>query len=104
MVVGNMPTTIVKAWHSISGTVEPATLTEEQIATHVHRSLDGGDFIVYGKNGSRDFGHTSDSVHGDDTTGATGGSQSHSHNFTGSSGNTNTLPPYYVLSMVMRIA
>lgn len=87
----------------LSGTVSPTTLTEEQIAAHVHNSLDGGDFIVYGKNGSRDFGNTSDSVHGDDTTGATGGSQSHSHSLTGTSGNASNLPSYYALSYIMRI-
>ena len=36
--------------------------------------------------------------------GATGGTLSHTHSFTGSSGNGNSLPPYYALALVMRIA
>ena len=34
----------------------------------------------------------------------TGGSQSHTHDFTGSSGNANSIPPYYALALLMRIA
>ena len=33
-----------------------------------------------------------------------GGSQSHTHDFIGSSGNSNNLPPYYVLAHIMRLA
>ena len=34
----------------------------------------------------------------------TGGSQAHTHNLTGASGDASSLPPYYVLSFIMRCA
>ena len=33
-----------------------------------------------------------------------GGSGSHTHDFTGSTRNSNNLPPYYVLAHIMRLA
>lgn len=88
----------------VSGTTEPTTLTVEQTAAHAHESLDGGDFMVYGANGSRDFGNITDSLHGDDTTAFAGGSQPHAHTLTGSVGSADSLPPYYSLSLIMRVS
>ena len=41
----------------------------------------------------------------DGKTGATGGSESHTHSLSGvKSGAASTLPPYYALALIMRIA
>ena len=84
--------------HSISGTVGATTLTVEQLASHTHPvpllvKLDGA-----GSNISR-------TVNGEGvTTGATGGSQSHSHSLTGAkSGSASSLPPYYAGQYVIRV-
>ena len=85
--------------HSISGTVGATTLTVEQIASHTHATPAGKE--------------QTNSVHGNDLnvirldgkTGATGGSQAHTHSLSGTkSGAASSLPPYYALSYIMRIA
>ena len=40
----------------------------------------------------------------DDVVTYTGGSGSHTHSFTGSSGNSSILPPYYSLTYIMRVS
>ncbi|MGE9999750.1 hypothetical protein [Desulfovibrio sp. SGI.133] len=84
--------------HSISGTVGATTLSVEQLASHTHPvpllvKLDGA-----GSNISR-------TVKGEGvTTGATGGSQSHTHSLSGAkSGSASNLPPYYVGQYVIRV-
>lgn len=71
-----------------------------QLASHEHSSgqrfgskFGGGN--LYGLNG--DSG-------GSFSTLATGGSQPHTHTLDGASGDADSLPPYYALALIMRIA
>lgn len=83
--------------HSISGTVEPVTLTVDQLANHCHRISDGykaggGEGAWPGNEGTVA------------RTTFVGGSQPHTHGLGGSTGDGSSLPPYYSLSMIMRIS
>lgn len=84
--------------HSLSGTVGATTLTVEQLASHGH-----GINIPTEYNGEgtryRQWVNTKSG-----NTSATGGSQPHTHDLTGASGEANGLPPYYALAYIMRIA
>lgn len=87
--------------HSLSGTVGETTLSETQMTSHRHGLIvrtssrnaawETGDpmFWQYAKNGE---------------TEPTGGSQAHTHDLTGTSGDASSLPPYYALSFIMRCA
>ena len=81
--------------HSLSGTVGETTLTVEQMPSHTHTASYGGVYDVQGNNlrVSRNLATN---------TGATGGSQPHTHTLSGASGETNGLPPYYALAYIMR--
>ncbi|WP_304037577.1 hypothetical protein [Desulfovibrio piger] len=81
--------------HSLSGTVGDTTLTVEQMPSHTHTASYGGLYDVQGNNlrVSRNLATN---------TGATGGSQPHTHTLSGASGETNGLPPYYALAYIMR--
>lgn len=81
--------------HSLSGTVGDTTLTVEQMPSHTHTASYGGVYDVQGNNlrVSRNLATN---------TGATGGSQPHTHTLSGASGETNGLPPYYALAYIMR--
>lgn len=74
------------------------TLTVAQLASHGH-----GINIPTEYNGEgtryRQWVNTKSG-----NTSATGGSQPHTHDLTGASGEANGLPPYYALSFIMRIA
>ena len=82
--------------HSLSGTVGATTLTVEQLASHGH-----GINIPTEYNGEgtryRQWVNTKSG-----NTSATGGSQPHTHDLTGASGEANGLPPYYALSFIIR--
>ena len=80
---------------SLSGTVGDTTLTVEQMPSHTHTASYGGVYDVQGNNlrVSRNLATN---------TGATGGSQPHTHTLSGASGETNGLPPYYALAYIMR--
>ena len=74
------------------------TLTVEQLARHTHpyrsnsqtaQGSDDGTTMEYAK----EF-----------DTGATGNSQAHTHSLSGTSGAADSLPPYYALALIMRIA
>ena len=84
--------------HSLSGTVGSTTLTVEQLASHGH-----GINIPTEYNGEgtryRQWVNTKSG-----NTSATGGSQPHTHDLTGASGEANGLPPYYALAYIMRTA
>ena len=86
--------------HSLSGTVGETTLTVEQLAAHNHQipfdlllPLAGSSVNKFPKSGS--YGQSTDS---------TGGSQPHTHTLSGASGAADSLPPYYALALIMRIA
>ena len=91
--------------HSLTGTVGETTLSVEQIAGHAHASYGSR----YGQNASRP-GSKFASDSGDRSNGGTqytktaGGSLPHTHDLTGASGDASSLPPYYVLSFIMRCA
>lgn len=85
--------------HSISGTVGETTLTVEQLASHWH-----GEIHNYGE-GTDTHAHFDFSVRNGEKTGITaGGSQPHTHTLSGASGAADSLPPYYALALIMRIA
>ena len=86
--------------HSLSGTVGATTLTVEQLASHAHSysKATTGRLYTGGPANPLDKIVT-------DQTGATGGSQPHTHNLSGiKSGSANSLPPYYALALIMRCA
>ena len=84
--------------HSLSGTVGATTLTKEQMPSHTH------SYTRYSSKGGE--GRSYEQWYADSTqnTGATGGSQPHTHDLTEASGDASSLPPYYVLSFIMRCA
>lgn len=86
--------------HSLSGTVEATTLTVEQIASHKHTlgvpAATGG--------GAGGYFYMRDGAGYYPSTQNTGGSQPHTHALGGASGDASSLPPYYVLSFIMRCA
>ncbi len=83
--------------HSLSGTVGATTLTVEQMPSHRHTANYGGAYQVQGNDliVARNL---------QTNTGATGGSQSHTHTLDGASGEASSLPPYYALAYIMRCA
>ena len=86
--------------HSLSGTVGETTLTEAQVAKHRHSmSMGDGNNFTNIRVQARD-----NPQRGTNYTGYTGGSQPHTHTLDGASGEASSLPPYYVLSFIMRIA
>ena len=84
----------------ISGTVGETTLTIEQLAAHTHNQHNAQWENGYGGgNGGGQSWSGSKTV----ATSSTGGSQSHTHTLTNiTSGSATSMPPYYVLSFIMR--
>ena len=86
--------------HALSGSVGATTLSGAQLASHTHPAAASyliyasGDVPVAGGN----YRHTASAAP------AAGGSQSHTHTISGSSGQASTLPPYYALAYIMRVA
>ena len=86
--------------HGLSGTVGATTITGEQLAIHHHPTMTfvrvnytSGDHIS--------FDATGDTLN---YCGYAGGSQPHTHTLSGASGSASSLPPYYALALIMRIA
>ena len=76
------------------------TLTEAQVAKHRHSmSMGDGNNFTNIRVQARD-----NPERGTNYTGYTGGSQPHTHTLDGASGEASSLPPYYALSFIMRIA
>ena len=84
--------------HSLSGTVGATTLTKEQMPSHTH------SYTRYSSKGGEGRSYAQWYADSTQNTGATGGSQPHTHDLTGASGDASSLPPYYVLSFIMRCA
>lgn len=82
--------------HSLSGTVGETTLTAQQMPSHSHSTNSATTNAAGGSQRSE--------VAGQRQTGTAGGSQPHTHDLAGASGEANSLPPYYALSFVMRCA
>lgn len=85
--------------HSLSGTVGETTLSEAQLANHAHSYSKGATSRAYTGGSASPLDRLIT-----DQTGATGGSQPHTHTLSGASGETNGLPPYYALAYIMRTA
>lgn len=86
--------------HGLSGTVGETTLSETQLASHKHQA---NLFVPVSGQGLQ--GTTSAQTGNASTyTEPAGGSQPHTHDLTGESAAAGSLPPYYVLSYIMRCA
>ena len=87
--------------HSLSGTVGDTTLSVAQMASHKHSMSGwvGNKSQPAGASGSHAVGAAVSQE-----TNTTGSSQSHSHTLSGTSGEADSLPPYYALALIMRIA
>ncbi|WP_302260088.1 hypothetical protein [Desulfovibrio piger] len=88
--------------HSISGTVGETTLSTKQMPSHTHGYRKVTSWSGWhGKNDGNDCKPPRDGQ----PTDASGGSQAHTHALSGAkSGSASTLPPYYALTYIMRIA
>lgn len=84
--------------HSLSGTVGQTTLSVAQMPSHTH-----GITVVTVYNGAG-TGYEIWQGRADGNTKSTGGSLPHTHDLTGSVGNCSSLPPYYSLSIIMRVS
>ena len=85
----------------MSGTVGATTLTVKQLASHHHPvPASSADYITAGTGQQYYFLRPGSGVN----TSSTGGSESHTHTLSGASGAADSLPPYYALSYIMRIA
>ena len=85
-------------WPGVSGTVGSTTLTVEQLAMHIHQLSAG----TSNKSGGSWQALTPENSGA--ATQSSGGSQPHTHTLSGASGAADSLPPYYALSYIMRIA
>ena len=89
--------------HGVSGTVGATTLTVAQLASHQHPNRARNNY--YGKGAKIGNGTDENPVTGTEDILAAGGSQSHTHSLTGvKSGSASSLPPYYALAYIMRVA
>lgn len=86
-----------KHTHSLSGTVGATTLSVEQLASHGH-PYSAPKPVQNAQSASARTECKSESA----TTGLVGGSQPHTHDLAGASGEASSLPPYYALSYIMR--
>lgn len=92
--------------HSLTGTVGDTTLSTSQMPSHKHSTqgywrISSGSGTVHCLPESL---NTGDPVNPNSAILPTGGSQPHTHTLDGESGEASSLPPYYVLSYVMRCA
>ena len=85
--------------HSLSGTVGGTTLSEAQLANHAHSYSKSATNRAYTGGGASPLDRLIT-----DQTGATGGSQPHTHTLSGASEEASSLPPYYTLAYIMRCA
>lgn len=86
--------------HGLSGTVGETTLSETQLASHKHQAN-----LLVPVSGQGLQGTTSAQTGNASTyTEPAGGSQPHTHALDGTSGAADSLPPYYALALIMRIA
>ena len=86
--------------HSLSGTVGATTLSVEQMPRHTHSYTDTHSSAGSGSPSGQSWGYTAETK----VTAPSGGSQPHTHTLSGASGAADSLPPYYALALIMRIA
>ena len=75
-------------------------MTVEQIASHGHAVRTGS----FGGGLKITVNDTNEKTTSQNIVDPTGGSQSHAHDFTGTTATGNNLPPYYPLTYIMRVA
>lgn len=85
--------------HSVSGTVGSTTLSVAQMPIHGHKIPAAWDDS---QGHAGDIPPVTRYLNNSDSAG-TGGSLSHTHTFSGASGDANSLPPYYSLPYIIRI-
>ena len=90
---------VLLTYLGLSGTVGATTTSVAQTANHAHETSRGN---YTGDN--RPYYQGAGTLQGSISTYATGGSQSHTHSLTATTGTASSLPPYYALAYVMRIA
>ena len=95
------------AFLGLSGTVGATTLSVAQMPSHTHIGSESqyagqGNPPTYPTGRRRSGNNDPDGYCG--TTHAAGSSGAHTHALSGSSGAANSLPPYYALAYIMRIA
>jgi len=88
--------------HSLSGTVGATTLTVNQSAVHRHDIRSNGNRSQPGNFPLKNDQYNSN--WGNSWCSDVGGSQPHTHSLTASTEATGSLPPYYALAYIMRIA
>lgn len=91
--------------HSLSGTTQATTLTVDQLAAHEHdiRYEAAGAGVPDGATGEWILGNGATGTAGQRAI-ATGSSRSHAHGLSGSTSATSNLPPFYSLTLIMRIS
>ena len=94
---------LLAACLGLSGTVGATTLSEQQMPRHGHAIIltttgQNGTVGVYGLSASTEAGRSSSRII------TTGNSQPHTHSLTASTAAAGSLPPYYALAYIMRIA
>ena len=88
----------------VSGTVEPATLTVEQMPAHWHSVAVNVFSSENAAPSITSWSAVNSSLDMQNSTWSTGESQSHAHGLGGSTGTANSLPPFFSLSMIMRVS
>lgn len=89
--------------HALSGNVGATTLSVAQTAAHFHVQTSHGYYSLGGAATTQTAG-AGGAVSDNRTTERTGASQSHTHALSGASGQGTSLPPYYALAYIMRVA
>ncbi len=90
--------------HSLSGTVGATTLTVEQMSNHTHTTTNKKGILTNGTENRLDFG-SAFSFDENKNLAASGGSKNHTHALSGGKiASISSLPPYYVLALIMRVA
>ena len=83
---------------TVSGSVGSTTLSVSQMPSHTHSITSTKVYAYASSNLPGIDGQTNNY-----SSGATGGSSSHSHTFSGGSQTVTTLPPYYALAFIIMI-
>ena len=87
--------------HPLSGSVGATTLSEAQLAAHTHATT----AALCGWTGQFRYGANNQLINNVAIQATpAGASQPHTHPLSGASGQASTLPPYYALAYIMRVA
>ena len=87
--------------HPLSGSVGATTLSEAQLAAHTHSTT----AALCGWTGQFRYGANNQLINNVAIQATpAGASQPHTHSLSGASGQASSLPPYYALAYIMRVA